>query len=162
MDNAHSTAQGRDAEIIQKYQGGMTMGEVAGEYNLTRQRVCQILQRHGVKVEPARRGRRPTDPELVQKYVAEAISLKSKSMAARKFGVSVDTIARAVKKAGLHIPASRFEEPGVKEDIIARYNAGEPLRAIGELHGTRAQHINTLLRKWGIEGKRALLWKRQG
>ncbi len=151
---------GRDQEVIAMYQTGATMAEIGQKFGITRQRVSQIFKRFGVVVPPARRGRRPVDEATTQKYVAEAVKLGSKSQAALSFGVSPDTIARALRRAGVKISKGKFTDDNVKADIIKRYHAGERLREIAESYGTRAQHVNSLLRKWGVEAKRAALWKK--
>ena len=151
---------GRDQEVIAMYQTGATMAEIGEKYNITRQRVSQIFKRFGVYVAPSRRGRRPVDAETTAKYVAEAVKLGSKSAAAQSFGVSPDTISRALRRAGVKISNGKFTDEKVKADIIRRYHNGERLREIAESYGTRAQHVNSLLRKWGVEAKRAALWKK--
>lgn len=150
----------RNQELIQAYQTGMTMAELGAKFGITRQRVSQIMKKHGVYVAPSRRGRKPTNPELTQKYVAEAVKLGSKKKAAEVFGVSPDAIGRALRKSGVKLSVGKFSDEKVRADIIRRYESGERLREIAESYGTRAQHVNTLLRKWGVEAKRAALWKR--
>jgi hypothetical protein len=58
------------------------------------------------------------------------------------------------------ISRGKFTNEHVKADIIRRYHSGDGLREIGESYGTKAQHVNSLLRKWGVEANRAALWKR--
>jgi Mor family transcriptional regulator len=155
-----TNAQGRNQELIDAYKSGMTMAELGQKFGITRQRVSQIFKRHGVYVAPSRRGRKPVDQETTQKYVAEAVKFGSKVKAAETFGVSPDTIGRALRRAGVSLKVGKFSDEKVKGDIIRRYESGERLREIAESYGTRAQHVNTLLRKWGVEAKRAALWKR--
>lgn len=159
---AYENAQGRSKEMIEAYQAGATMAELGTKFGITRQRVSQIFKKHGIHVEPSRRGRKPVDPETTKKYVAEAVKLGSKVQAAQVFGVSPDTIGRALRRAGISLKVGKFTDEKVKADIIKRYEAGERLREIAERYDTRAQHVNSLLRKWGVEAKRAALWKRQG
>jgi transposase len=99
--------------------------------------------------------------EISEAYVAEAVALGNKIKAAEKFGVSPDTIGRALRRAGISLRSTKFTNDRVKTDIIARYHNGERLSAIAQSYDTRAQHVNSLLRKWGVEAKRAALWKRQ-
>jgi hypothetical protein len=160
MGDVVRIAQGRDKEVIEIYQGGATMAEIGEKYGITRQRVSQIFKRYGVYVAPSRRGRKPVDAETTQKYVAEAVRLGSKVKAAERFGVSPDTIGRALRRAGVSLKVGKFTDEKVKADIIRRYESGERLREIAESYDTRAQHVNTLLRKWGVEAKRAALWKK--
>jgi hypothetical protein len=155
-------ASPRDAEILKEYQTGMTMAELGAKHGITRQRISQIFKRAGVVVAPSRRGRKPVDAALSQAYVAEAVKLGNKVQAAQKFGVSPDTIGRALRRAGISLRVGKFTDAKVKADIVSRYESGERLREIAESYGTRAQHVNSLLRKWGVEAKRAALWKRQG
>ncbi len=160
MNNVHQSAQERAPDLINEYQAGATMAEIGEKFGITRQRVSQIFKQFGVYVAPSRRGRRPVDAETTAKYVAEAIRLGSKSEAAKTFGVSPDTISRALRRAGVKISTGKFTEEKVRADIISRYHSGERLSEIAEVYGTRAQHVNSLLRKWGVEAKRAPLWKK--
>jgi len=160
VKNFQQLAKERALELVNDYHAGASMSEIGEKFGITRQRVSQIFKKHGVHVPPARRGRRPVDEATTQRYVAEAVKLGSKSKAARAFGVSPDTIARALLRAGVKISRGKFTNEQVKADIIRRYHSGDGLREIAESYGTRAQHVNSLLRKWGVEAKRAALWKK--
>jgi len=160
VNNAHQSAQERAQDLINEYQAGASMAQIGERFGITKQRVSQIFKKHGVYIAPSRRGRRAVDQETTQKYVAEAIRLGSKSEAAKTFGVSPDTISRALRRAGVKVSTGRFTDEEVKADIISKYHSGERLREIGEVYGIRAQHVNSLLRKWGVEAKRAALWKK--
>lgn len=143
---------GKHDEVIAMYQQGKTMAEIGAAFGLTRQRICQVLQKNNVKVDSSRRGRRPVPQETIDTYVAEAVRLNSKRDAAEKLGVSVDAITRALRRSGVKLRgAHKFTDPAVQQDITSRYLGGERLRLIAESYGTRAQHINTLLRKWGVQ-----------
>jgi hypothetical protein len=143
---------GKHDEVIAMYQSGKTMAEIGEKFGLTRQRICQVLQKNNVKVDSSRRGRRPVPQETIDTYVAEAVRLNSKQDAAAKLGVSVDAITRALRRSGIRLRGKdKFTNEETKQDIKRRYLAGERLRVIAESYGTRAQHINTLLRKWGVQ-----------
>lgn len=154
--------EGRDREIIESYKSGATMAEVGEKFGITRQRVCQIFKRYGVAADMSRRGRKPTDPALMQKYADRAVWHGSKVAAAKEFGVSPDTIGRALRRAGVSLRKTKFTSEEVKTDIITRYKLSEPLSRIAQSYSTRPQHINSLLRKWGIEANRAVKWNRKG
>ena len=142
---------GKHDQVIAMYQAGKTMAEIGQEFGLTRQRICQVLQKNKVKVD-SRRGRRPVPQETIDTYVAEAVRLNSKRDAAETLGVSVDAITRALRRSGVRLRSqNKFTNEEAKGDITRRYNSGEKLRVIAESYGTRAQHINTLLRKWGVQ-----------
>jgi transposase len=142
---------GKDEEILKLYAGGATMQEIGDKFGVSRQMVCQVLQKHNVKGDKSRRGRRPIAAEVIDGYVAEAVRTGSKQAAAEKFGVSVDAITRALRKRGVSMRKDKYTTEAVKSDITSRYLKGERLRVIAESYGTRAQHINTLLRKWGVQ-----------
>lgn len=143
---------GRHAEVIALYQQGKTMAEIGATFGITRQRVCQVLQHNGVKADQSRRGRRKTPKETIDMYVKEALATGSKRTAAEKFGVSVDVITRALRRNGVVLrEKTKFTQEETKLDIKRRYLSGEKLRLIAESYGTRPQHINTLLRKWGVQ-----------
>lgn len=154
--------EGRDREIVEKYQGGLTMAQIGEEFGITRQRVCQIFKRYGIAADMSRRGRKPTNPALMKKYSDRAVELGNKVQAAQEFGVSVDTIGRALRRAGISLRKTKFTSDKVKTDIISRYRLAESLSKIAMSYETRPQHINSLLRKWGVEPNRAINWKRKG
>jgi len=142
---------GKDEEILKLYASGDTMQQIGDKFGVSRQMVCQVLQKHNVKGDKSRRGRKPIAAEVIDGYVAEAVRTGSKQVAAEKFGVSVDAITRALRKRGVSMRKDKYTTESVKEDITSRYLKGERLRVIAESYGTRAQHINTLLRKWGVQ-----------
>ena len=146
----HETSA-RNLEMIALYKTGKTMEEIGTQYGISRQRICQVFKRHGVSTEGARRGRKPTDPAKLAAYAQEAINSGSKKVAAEKFGVSVDTIGRALRFSGISLRSTKFTSDETRSDIVKRYLQGERLRVIAESYGTRPQHINSLLRKWGVE-----------
>jgi predicted DNA-binding protein YlxM (UPF0122 family) len=160
VKNFQQLAKERTQELLSDYQAGASMSEIGEKFGITRQRVSQIFKKHGIHVPAARRGRRPVDDAMTQKYVAEAVKLGSKTGAALSLGVSPDTISRALRRAGVKISRGKFTNEHVKADIIRRYHSGDGLREIAESYGTKAQHVNSLLRKWGVEANRAALWKR--
>jgi transposase len=149
-ENKISTTGNID-EIVRLYEAGKTMAEIGTQFSVSRQRICQLLAKKGVHVDPSRRGRKPVAKEISDSYVAAALELGSKVSAAEKFGVSVDTIGRALRRAGISLRSTKFTNDTVKTDIINRYKGGERLRVIAESYGTRAQHVNSLLRKWGVQ-----------
>jgi transposase len=142
---------GKAEEVIALYKSGKTMAEVGEAFGTTRQAVCQLLAKHKVPVDASRRGRKPVAQEITDAYVKAAMELGSKGAAAEKFGVSVDTIGRALRRSGISMRSTKFTTDEVRTDIINRYQGGERLRVIAESYGTRAQHVNSLLRKWGVE-----------
>lgn len=147
----NTNPRARDEQMVGMYTSGKTMEEIGAHYGVSRQRICQILQRNGVSTAGARRGRKPADPAKLAAYAQEAITTGSKKQAAEKFGVSVDTIGRAMRFAGVSLRSTKFATEDTRADIVKRYLAGERLRVIAESYGTRAQHINSLLRRWGVE-----------
>ena len=142
---------GRAEEVIALYKTGKTMAEVGEAFGTTRQAVCQLLAKHKVQIDPRRRGRKPVSQETTDAYVAATKELGNKAEAAKKFGVSIDTIGRALRRSGISMRSTKFTTDNVKTDIIGRYQGGERLRVIAESYGTRAQHVNSLLRKWGVQ-----------
>jgi len=155
------TPAGRDTEIIKAYRAGKTMSEIGGELGITRQRISQIFKKHGELADMSRRGKKPTDPALTQKYVAVAMELRSKIKAAEQLGVSPDTIGRALRRSGLSLRSTKFTSQKAMLDITLRYQSRETLSSIAATYGTRAQHINSLLRKWGVAPNRAINWRRR-
>lgn len=162
MGDIIRTPVGRDAEIIEKYRAGKTMAQIGLEYNISRQRISQLFKLYGIQADKSRRGKKPTDPALTQKYVAVAMELGSKQKAAEQLGVSPDTIGRALRRSGLSLRVNKFTSDETKRDITLRYQQRERLSSIAASYGTRAQHINSLLRKWGVGPDRAKTWKRRG
>jgi len=116
---------GKDEEILKLYASGDTMQQIGDKFGVSRQMVCQVLQKHNVKGDKSRRGRKPIAAEVIDGYVAEAVRTGSKQVAAEKFGVSVDAITRALRKRGVSMRKDKYTTESVKEDITSRYLKGE-------------------------------------
>lgn len=154
--------EGRDREVIELYKSGATMAQVGEKFGITRQRISQIFKRYGVPADMTRRGRKPSDPLKMKAYADKAVELGSKIKAAEALGVSPDTIGRALRRVGISLRKTKFTNEEVKTDIISRYRLSESLTKIAMSYDTRPQHINSLLRKWGVQPNRAINWKRKG
>ena len=144
----------RNQQIYNEYLAGETLQAVADKYNLTRQRVQQIVK----KVGPARprissSGRlRQFDYAAIAQYVAD--NKATIQATASKFGCSISTVMNALYAQGISPTKKQRFTSSVVADIVSRYQSGEKLRLIGESYGTSAQYINTVLRRAGATAKR--------
>jgi len=144
----------RNQEIYNEYFSGQTLQVVADKYNLTRQRVQQIVKKMGPsRPRITNAGRlRKFDYAAIDQYVAD--NKTTVQATAAHFGCSISTVMNALYSQGTSpVKKQRFTSL-VVDDIVSRYLAGEKLRLIGESYNTSAQYINTVLRRAGATAKR--------
>ena len=91
------TTSSRDQRLIDSYLAGALTEEITKSYGITRQRVSQILKRHGIRVLKERRGRRSVDGATLQLYVDALFKFGSATKAGDALGVSGSTIRRAYR-----------------------------------------------------------------
>jgi len=144
----------RNQEMYNEYFSGQTLQEVADKYNLTRQRVQQIVKKMGPSRPRVSNGgrHRKFDYKVIAQYVEENKSTVHAT--ANHFGCSITTIMNALYAEGVEPTKKQRFTSLVVQDIVTRYLAGEKLRVIGESYNTSAQYINTVLRRAGAVAKR--------
>jgi len=91
------TTSSRDQRLIDSYLAGALTEELTKAHGITRQRVSQILKRHGVRALKGRQGRRPVDSATLQLNVDALFKFGSAEKAGDALGVSADTIRRAYR-----------------------------------------------------------------
>jgi DNA-directed RNA polymerase specialized sigma24 family protein len=97
------------AALVEAYQSGKTMKELASEFGIHRTTVSSHLNEHGV---PVRRG------GLDQERAAEAVRLYDEGWSSgrlgERFGVSADTVLTVLRRAGASIRPRRGGPPSLK------------------------------------------------
>jgi hypothetical protein len=85
-------ALGRNAAIVRERLQGATLQEIADRYGLTRERVRQIVKRHGVSREEAFVARRSQERARAEQHADRLLEAyrqgRDLSVAAREFGIS--------------------------------------------------------------------------
>ena len=136
----------RNAEIIQKYKDGISVGKLGAEYGITRERVCQILRPHNLtnlKVEQRRVAREEAEAErdLIREQnrlaregkIAQALDIVrnggSRNDAIAATGLPVYLIVRACEEAGMPHNHGRWNR---EDEFQERISRAKELRAQGK------------------------------
>jgi transposase len=142
----------RDAEIAQKYKDGMSGGALSHEYNLSHERIYQILRRVGLtdviteRKRAVREALQAERDDAVAAFkarreaeIAKAVRIVreggSRNEAARATGLHVRIVQQACAEAGLPQKYGRWgrdaEYQQRRESIIAARKAGKTWAEIG-------------------------------
>ncbi len=141
-------ARKRALEMFALYQELGSLDAVGQRYEITRQRVHQILHEHGL-IEPgaARRNNSNKIFGIIQKRKA-GLSIRQ---IAQEVNLSRSTIARKVKKAGLadidlRYHTGKISKQLTKEDVIELYKRRKEGESAASVARSIGIHQRTLLR----------------
>ena len=147
----------RNSQMATDYlESKMSLSQLAGKYNLSRQRISQLFKKMGIETRPSSVASQYRQP--ARDYVAiaaRAVELGSARAAAEEFALTLGQVNYALQKTEQSVYQQKFREPKVIAEILAAYTDGVlTLREIGEKYGTSAQYVNTILRRNGVIGGR--------
>jgi predicted DNA-binding protein YlxM (UPF0122 family) len=159
----------RNKELIEKYQNGLSLREVGEIYNLSKQRVHQILERHGIETRnhtETERIKRLQEEKRIPKRTLQNLYLKQKfsiNQIAKQFSIShgcvkAQLVARDIPKRSfqeqMKILHSRLYPKLQKitgEELYSLYvEKNYSGRRVAEFYGCSLQAINARLKKFGI------------
>ena len=98
MQTQRHLDQEGQARVVEVYQEGKTMNDVAREFGLHRTTVRAILDRAGVPARP--REMSPAQMELATKLYAEGLSLQA---VGERLGFNAQTIANRLQEQGVRM-----------------------------------------------------------
>ncbi len=113
----------RDQRVIDSYSAGASMEEVAKAHGITRQRISQIMKRHGVPIPRHRRGRRAPESETVQRHVNALFKFGTAEKAGDALGVSSDTIRRAYRRWSSNQPPNQSRSIEAISELFRSHGA---------------------------------------
>lgn len=167
----------RDAAIVSAYLGGKTLEEVGQQHGITRERVRQVLVRQGVEerlhgfLTAPRVAVRVAKSEAAERREARKQRKAAERQQARDLYTAGDSYAAIAEKMGRCIgwvqmaiwdtggPSRRVSAgkpkwrltPGQKDEIAARYRAGEPVASIAAAFGMQLKSVQVLANRLGAK-----------
>ena len=141
-------------KIAARYKDGINTPELSKEFDISRERICKILDKMGVE----RRNSTLTEKEwreIIRLYVEEKHPIKKISSLT---GRSISTILGILKNNSIPIESGRGKTKVQKEAYVAivqRYKNGEKLKSIGQTYGVKDSTIGYILKKLGVKKDRA-------
>ena len=138
--------------IAERYQKGESTPKLAKEFNVSRERICKILD--GMNVE--RRSKK-----ISKKEIEQVLSLYSMDHSvcsiSEEIGRSQSTIVSVLSDKGIEIERGRGVRKIKKEDyseLIRRYKNGDKLKDIASTYSVKAPTIGQILKNLGVEKNR--------
>lgn len=138
------------------YTYGLTLQQIADVHQISRERVRQILRKHGV----TSLGRRPGTGRtvMIEDVAREALRLAAAGVhmaeIGRRIGVEAGTVRKFLREQGVSVTKHRrgpSEETMRKAVSIGEaYLRGETTRSIAEAHGLQQPEIYRYLRWAGV------------
>ena len=138
--------------IAERYKQGESSPKLAKEFDVSRERICKILDSMGVD----RRSKKISDKEIenvIELYDAD-YSVRSIS---EKVGRSQSTIVSVLSNKGIKIERGRGVRKIKEQDydeLIKRYKNGDKLKDIANTYGVKAPTIGQILKNLGVEKNR--------
>lgn len=137
--------------IVNHYQLGVSLSKLARRYKISRDQVKAILEEKGVRV-----GGRKYISEVVVNRWAGMYEDEGKSCEAigAEFGVSENTVAKYLKKAGVKIRkrTGKYDHPKYARDARRMWRKG---LSVTEIAAVMELHRNTVKRLLQGEGPKA-------
>lgn len=162
--------QKRNKELIGKYQTGLSLREVGEIYGLSRQRVHQILERHGIETRnytETERKKRMFEQKKIPKQTLQNLYLEQKlsiNQIAKQFSISHgcvndQIVAHDIPKRSYHeqmkIMHSRVYpklQEITREKLYSLYvEKNNSRRQVAQFYECSIQAINNRLKKFGIK-----------
>jgi len=142
------TAYVRDKQLIDTYQSGnYTLQQIGAMFDLSRQRVHQVLQRHKIP-------RKPRIPDESKDRVIELfLSGLSIHVIAQQLGMGVESTRQIIKRANLSRSQGSFLSKypmEIREGIYQQFLAGKSTLEIARQLGLPQSSVYALLRKAGV------------
>jgi predicted DNA-binding protein YlxM (UPF0122 family) len=137
-------------EIVKLYNDGLTLRQIAEEYDTNRQTISNILERAGVEKRPKRMGVMVNlDKKKISKEYLKGSSLQELS---EKYGASITSIANALKELGTERRSGRRElfTKAEKRKIADKYLKGKDLREIALDYLVDPETIRNVLKELNI------------
>lgn len=150
MGNIKITFEEHD-NIIQQYESGMEINDIASKYNVQPQSIRKILRKYNINIESKiQRFHKLYDNEIIQ------LSLEgwSNRQIADKYGVDHNTISKILYNNGIDHARTRFHNSN-DIDIIELYLNGTPVVDIARRYNVDKATIYSICDKYNIPRKKA-------
>lgn len=130
-------------DIVNLFREGVSINELANQYEVTYQAISIILRNAGAKkVKPTIK--RPSEDTLYELYILE--NMKQKDIATR-YSVSAGAVCAWLKDAGI---SKEWKDLKISEEDKRKYEQGEYTQGqIAEIYGVSNRQIKYVLAKNG-------------
>lgn len=157
------------AELIGRYEAGLSIYKIAAECDRPPQTVYKLLKRSGVAMR-AQSGRpRRTLSDAEREYLRNNYPGQDIPQLATRLRCSGTLVSRALKEMGIKTRQSGWQpklEPGKADAILAAWRSGKAANAINAELGTGTGTVKTVLTAAGIpwenrlrRGAKSPAWK---
>ena len=153
MAKRKSTTE-RNSKVIKAYREGQTLQAIGNEIGLTRQRVQQILIKHGEQRRNHERMKELNKPR--NKKVIEAYSAGERVVSiSKRFNLTTYNVYRITLEAGIgrggHLPVyEQLEHQGILQRARKLYESGLTLAEVGDRVGFSFETVRRWFAKKGI------------
>ena len=146
-------------EIVKRYENGESTVQLAPEYNVSRQAICDILKKSKspkyIKASAKRKTLKNLSEETKKKIVEEYIDSKiSISKMAEKWDLNSFGLRKILKDAGIEVRAAGFYHTKIHKTEYAaikkRYLSGERLPSIAKDYDVSPGCVEIVLKKLGV------------
>lgn len=139
----------RDA-MVEQYQNGAKITDLAAQYGLSRDSVYDTLVRRRIAIRPSRLHKiMPSEhPHIARKYLA---GVSTKDLAC-EYGVAVSNICRILGLEGVEVVSGKLSKAR-KESAIEEYLAGATSIEVARKYGVGPGAIQSLLKRRGIAAR---------
>jgi hypothetical protein len=144
----------RNCRMFTNYQAGVSLGELAAYYEVSKQAVFVIVQREGerqgvpLRAHQGPRHREPrvvVPPEILAALAAGSLTITA---AARQCGCCFKTMQRAALRAGFDAAEARYRRrDALLDELLRRNEAGEYQREIAASLGKSPGVLFQMLRR---------------
>lgn len=126
-------------QIVERYQQGETSFDLGRAYGCSNTTIINILKRHGVARREGRTIHLPVSNEyLAHRYLNDRVEIQH---LAAQLGVKPDLVSRRLAAAGVVVPVGQRRMDLPDEEIVERYQRGEPIEEIAQSYGVSSRTI---------------------
>jgi len=138
--------------IAEKYKQGSSTPKLAKEFNVSRERICKILDSMNVERRSKQLGQEEVKTILGLYEIGHSVRVIS-----QKTNRSQSTIVSLLTSKGIKIERGRGVRKVKKEDyaeLVKRYQRGDKLKDIANTYGVQAPTVGQILKSLGIKKDR--------
>ncbi len=147
----------RDRRVIELYQKGVPVDEIAKRFCINRATIYSILRRHGIEPMRKRRKSRALTPEEEAELVREYREGKPVQYLLEKYGISTTKLYEILRRHGVELRAKkkghkrrRLTEEEV-EEIKRLYQSGVNVYQIAKRLGRPVSTVYAVLKREGLK-----------
>ena len=147
-----------EADIVRAYQAGEGGRVLERRFGIGASSVYRVLRRHGIDVRE--RSRRPNrfTPEVEMQIAEYYANGRTSSHVAELYDCSPALVREIARRRGVHVREHggqlRRWSDAERQDMVARYLAGDSQEAIAKHYGTSQTGVSRILQDIGVTRRR--------